>query len=111
MRECLYHPVHGYYSKAEFKRFADYYTSADVHPIFARLLARQFPEMWETLGRPEEFTLVEGGAGAGRFASQVVDFCAAKPPASYDALSYVTADRSALRHDRATLHAHRHATA
>ena len=55
MRECLYHPVHGYYSKAESKRFADYYTSVDVHPIFARLLARQFAEMWESLGRPAEF--------------------------------------------------------
>ena len=32
MRECLYHPVHGYYSQPESRRFADYYTSVDVHP-------------------------------------------------------------------------------
>ena len=109
MRECLYHPVHGYYSKAEFKRFADYYTSADVHPIFARLLARQFAEMWETLGRPAEFMLVEGGAGAGRFASQVLDFCEAKLQAFYEALRYVAVERSATRREQAMVHSKRHA--
>jgi SAM-dependent MidA family methyltransferase len=111
MRECLYHPVHGYYSKAEFKRFADYYTSVDVHPIFARLLARQFAEMWESLGRPEEFTLVEAGASVGRFASQVLDFCEAKLPNFYFALRYVAVERSVSRREQATTTANRHAAA
>jgi SAM-dependent MidA family methyltransferase len=111
MRECLYHPVHGYYSKAESKRFADYYTSVDVHPIFARLLARQFVEMWESLGRPAEFTLVEAGAGAGRFAAHVLDFCEAKLPAFYDVLRYAAVERSASRREQAMTAAKRHATA
>jgi SAM-dependent MidA family methyltransferase len=111
MRECLYHPVHGYYSKAESKRFADYYTSVDVHPIFARLLARQFAEMWERLGRPAEFSLVEAGAGVGRFASQVLDFCKAKLPAFYDALRYVAMERSASRREQAAIHSQRHSAA
>ncbi len=111
MRECLYHPVHGYYSKAEFKRFADYYTSVDVHPIFARLLARQFAEMWENLGRPAEFALIEAGAGVGRFAAHVLDFCAAKLPAFYDALKYVAVERSTSRREQATTHSKRHAGA
>jgi SAM-dependent MidA family methyltransferase len=111
MRECLYHPVHGYYSKAESKRFADYYTSVDVHPIFARLLARQFAEMWERLGRPAEFTLVEAGAGVGRFAGQALDFCEAKLPAFYDAVRYVAMERSASRREQAAIHSQRHAVA
>jgi SAM-dependent MidA family methyltransferase len=111
MRECLYHPVHGYYSKAESKRFADYYTSVDVHPIFARLLARQFAEMWQTLDRPEEFTLVEAGAGGGRFAAQVLDFCEVKLPEFYGALRYVAVERSASRREQATIAAKRHADA
>jgi SAM-dependent MidA family methyltransferase len=111
MRECLHHPVHGYYSKAESKRFADYYTSVDVHPIFARLLARQFAEMWETLGRPAVFMLVEAGAGAGRFAAQVLDFCEAKLPAFYDALRYVAVERSAARREQAMICSKRHAAA
>ena len=109
MRECLYHPVHGYYSKAESKRFADYYTSVDVHPIFARLLTRQFAEMWERLGHPVQFMLVEAGAGVGRFAGQVLDFCETKLPAFYEALRYVAMERSALRREQAALHSQRHA--
>jgi len=111
MRECLYHPVHGYYSKAEQTRFADYYTSADVHPIFGRLLARQFAEMWESLGRPEEFTVVEAGAGGGRLATHVLDFCATKLPAFYNSLRYVAVERSAPRREQAIANLKRHATA
>src|SRR5579872_822808 len=66
MRECLYHPVHGYYSRVSSRRFGDYYTSVDVHPIFGRLLGRQFAEMWELLGRPRPFILAEAAAGVGQ---------------------------------------------
>jgi len=111
MRECLYHPVHGYYSKAESKRFADYYTSVEVHPIFARLLARQFAEMWKNFGQPAEFMLVEAGSGAGRFAGQVLDFCEARLPAFYKSLKYVAVERSASRHEQAMIQAKRHADA
>jgi SAM-dependent MidA family methyltransferase len=111
MRECLYHPVHGYYSKADSTRFADYYTSVDVHPVFGRLLARQFAEMWERLGRPGEFTLVEAGAGSGRLATHVVDFCEKKFPAFYEALRYVVVERSAARRAQAAIHLERYSTA
>jgi len=109
MRECLYHPIHGYYSKPESKRFADYYTSVDVHAIFARLLARQFVEMWENLGGPAEFMLVEAGTGAGRFAAQALDFCQTKLPVFYEALRYVAVERSALRREQAMMQSKRHA--
>src|SRR5712664_2110434 len=88
MRECLYHPTHGYYSKAEANRFADYYTSVDVHPIFGRLLARQFAEMWELLGSPCPFVVAESGAGVGRLAAHILDFSEQALPAFYSALEY-----------------------
>jgi SAM-dependent MidA family methyltransferase len=97
MRECLYHPALGYYSKADAVRFADFYTSVDVHPIFARLLARQLAEMWERLGRPPEFWAVEGAAGVGRLAAQFLDFAARKLPEFYGALRYVAVETSAAR--------------
>jgi SAM-dependent MidA family methyltransferase len=100
MRECLYHPAHGYYSQPESQRFADYYTSVDVHPIFGRLLARQFFEMWEQLGRPAEFWLVEAAAGAGRLASHVLELAQAKLPEFYRALRYVAVERSPARCDQ-----------
>lgn len=111
MRECLYHPVHGFYSKAESKRFADYYTSVDVHPVFGRLLARQFAEMWGHLGRPAEFTLVEAGAGVGRLMGHILDFCALKLPVFYRALRYVAVERSATRREKAYAVAKQHASA
>ena len=100
MRECLYHPVHGYYSQPESRRFADYYTSVDVHPIFGRLLARQFAQMWEQLGRPAEFQLVESAAGTGRLAGQILDFTQTKLPEFYQTLHYVAVERSPARCDQ-----------
>jgi SAM-dependent MidA family methyltransferase len=97
MAECLYHPQHGYYSRAESQRFADYYTSVDVHPIFGRLLARQFAEMWERCECPEEFMVVEAGAGVGRLAAHVLDFAARALPEFYAALRYVAVEQSAAR--------------
>jgi SAM-dependent MidA family methyltransferase len=97
MRECLYHPEHGYYSRASARRFGDYYTSVDVHPIFGRLLSRQLAEMWEVLESPRPFLVVETGAGAGRLAGHVLDFAARSLPAFYAALQYVCAERSAAR--------------
>ena len=101
MRECLYHPVHGYYTKAESQRFVDYYTSVDVHPIFGRLLARKFAGMWEQLGRPQEFLLIEAGAGVGRLALHILDFCEAKLADFCGALRYVAVERSASRREQA----------
>jgi SAM-dependent MidA family methyltransferase len=100
MRECLYHPVHGYYSQAESRRFADYYTSVDVHPIFGRLLGRQFAQMWEQMGCPAEFHLVEAAAGTGRLAAHILDFAQAKLPEFYGALRYVAVERSPARCDQ-----------
>lgn len=97
MRECLYHPEFGYYSRPEAQRFADFYTSVDVHPIFGRLLARQLAEMWQALGCPGEFWAVEGGAGTGRLAAQVLDFAARELPDFYGAMKYVAVEQSPAR--------------
>lgn len=109
MRECLYHPEHGYYSRASARRFGDYYTSVDVHPIFGRLLARQLAEMWELLGSPRPFVVVEAGAGVGRLAGHILDFAAREFPGFYAALEYTAVERSAARRaqhaERLALHA------
>jgi SAM-dependent MidA family methyltransferase len=97
MRECLYHPAHGYYSRTSAHRFGDYYTSVDVHPIFGRLLARQFAEMWEIMGRPRAFVVAESAAGVGRLAGQILDFSARALPEFYAALEYVAVERSSAR--------------
>jgi SAM-dependent MidA family methyltransferase len=97
MRECLYHPIHGYYSRASASRFGDYYTSVDVHPIFGRLLARQLAEMWKLLGSPKPFVVAESAAGVGRLAEHILDFSAQTLPEFYTALEYVAVERSVAR--------------
>ena len=97
MDACLYDPQHGYYTRAEQLPRRDYFTSVDVSPIFGRLLARQFQEMWVQLGRPAEFLLVELGAGTGALAAQILDFIAESFPEFYSAVQYVAVERSAAR--------------
>jgi SAM-dependent MidA family methyltransferase len=97
MRECLYHPAHGYYSRPEARHVRDYYTNVDVGPTFGRLLARQFAEMWEQLGRPTEFLLVEAAAGTGRLAGHILEFAQSRFPEFFAALHYLAVERSPAR--------------
>ena len=90
MEHALYHPAHGYYSsgRAALGRGGDYFTSVSVGPIFGRLLAAQFAEMWETLGRPNDFTIVEQGAHGGEFAHDVLSAAQHEHPDFFAALRY-----------------------
>lgn len=74
MERALYDPRHGYYGsgRARIGRRGDYFTSVSVGPLFGQLLAMQFSEMWEILGRPHDFRIVEQGAHGGEFAGDVL---------------------------------------
>src|ERR1700687_1275967 len=97
MRECLYHPEHGYYSRLGMGPRGDYYTSVDVHAIFGRLIARQLAAMWELLASPQPFVGVEAGAGVGRLAANILDFAARELPGFYAATQYIAVERSSGR--------------
>jgi SAM-dependent MidA family methyltransferase len=97
METCLYHPLHGYYTKAEQHRRRDYFTSVDATPLFGRLLARQFHEMWSLLDRPQSFWLIEVGAGTGHLAKQILDCAASWWPEFHDALRFIAVERSTSR--------------
>ena len=100
MEMCLYDEEFGYYSRdaAQFGKAGDFYTSSDVHAVFGRLLARQFDEMWRTLGSPDRILLRELGPGRGLFARDLLDWSAKKFPEFFHALAYVLDERSqALR--------------
>jgi SAM-dependent MidA family methyltransferase len=111
MDACLYDPQHGYYSRAEQLPRRDYFTSVDASPIFGRLLARQFQEMWVELEKPSKFLLVELGAGPGALAAQILDFTAESFPEFYSALQYVAVERSAARRAAAAGSLRRHLAA
>jgi SAM-dependent MidA family methyltransferase len=90
MDAALYHPEHGYYTsgRAGIGRGGDFFTSVSVGPLFGTLLARQFAEMWERLGEPREFSIVEQGAHRGEFARDVLTALRANSPACFAATRY-----------------------
>ena len=110
MEMCLYDPEYGYYSRnaEQFGKAGDFYTSSDVHAVFGRLLARQFDEMWRSLGSPQAIELLELGPGRGLFAQDVLDWSEKKFPALFQVLRYTLLESStALRKRiRATLPRH-----
>lgn len=67
MEAALYSPDGGYYTSAESRwgGAGDYITNLDVSPVFPRVLAKEVVEMWDLLGRPPGFELIEAGAGRG----------------------------------------------
>ena len=102
MRDCLYHPQHGYYtSRVPKSGRRDFFTSPEVGPAFARLLAFQFAEMWERLNRPERFDLAECGAGDGRLASDLLACLKAKHTDCFAAIRYTLVESAAAQREQA----------
>jgi SAM-dependent MidA family methyltransferase len=90
MAQALYHPELGYYSsgRCAVGRRGDYFTNVSVGPLFGRLLAAQFAEMWEALGRPGNFVIVEQGAHHGDFARDVLEAVRERAPDFFSTLRY-----------------------
>jgi SAM-dependent MidA family methyltransferase len=90
MQRALYHPGRGYYSsgRCAIGRKGDYFTNVSVGPLFGQLLAAQFFEIWERLGKMNDFIIVEQGAHDGQFALDVLEFVQKRLPEFFDALQY-----------------------
>jgi SAM-dependent MidA family methyltransferase len=98
MEQALYHPEFGYYSSGQcaIGRRGDYFTNVSVGPLFGRLLAAQFAEMWEILGRPDDFTIVEQGAHQGEFAGDVLEEARERTPDFFAVLRYCVVEPFAI---------------
>src|SRR3989338_5741252 len=96
METALYHPELGYYSKNA--QSQDYYTNADVHPVFGRILAAFLKREFEDSFRNEKnFRVAELGAGVGKLCRNVLDALREIAPAIYDRCSYLCVERSPAR--------------
>lgn len=95
MAACLYEPGLGYYTSPGRKVGVegDFYTSITVHAAYGRVVAREVAAMWRSLGEPDEFTLMEVGAGHGRLACDILDFLKEREPACYTASRPVLVER------------------
>lgn len=92
---ALYHPECGYYQKSASD---DYYTSAEVHSIFAELLAHFFYQQWKNHFKKEkEFHLVELGCGDGKLAQRILLWFALRAPDLFSKLRYTGIEKSQAR--------------
>lgn len=74
MERALYDPEDGYYAsgKSAIGKHGDFFTNVSIGPVYGEVLAGQFVEMWQALGRPAGFTLIEQGAGDGQLAQDIL---------------------------------------
>jgi SAM-dependent MidA family methyltransferase len=65
MNAALYDPVHGYYrrSRDPFGKDGDFYTAEQMQPVFGILMAARIRTLYQEMGAPPDFTIVELGAG------------------------------------------------
>jgi SAM-dependent MidA family methyltransferase len=106
MERALYHPEHGYYAsgRARIGRDGDFFTNVSVGPIFGRVLADQFAEMWHKLGAPASFVIVEQGANDGTLAADILGNLSPEIPTAYHIVEPLPALRSAQQHTLAAHH-------
>ncbi len=90
MERALYNPEHGYYSsgRCAIGRKGDYFTNVSVGPLFGQLMVAQFAEIWEELGKINDFVIVEQGAHDGQFARDVLQSAQSRAPEFFEALDY-----------------------
>ena len=102
MEAALYDPEFGYYTRSDLKRWGregDYRTSAERSELFAATFARYFAGLYAELGRPEKWTIVEGGAGDGTFAQRVLRVLEEHYPRIFTATDYLPLEVSSADFD------------
>ncbi len=92
----LYHPEYGYYSHkaTNLGKEGDFFTSVHLGADFGEMLAIQFFQMWEILGQPTEFFLIEMGAGQGYLAADILNYIKQKYPDFFQILKYTIVEKS-----------------
>lgn len=76
MEVALYHPEHGYYRRGRdpFGKDGDFYTAEQLQPVFGMLIAAVVRQLYEEMGGPTDFTVVELGAGRGEMAAAFAEW-------------------------------------
>ena len=72
---CLYYPEFGYYQTNSEKtgKHGDFYTAPNVSKVFGEVIADYIYSLWIELQEPENFSIVEFGAGKGQLAYSIIE--------------------------------------
>jgi SAM-dependent MidA family methyltransferase len=98
MQAALYDEREGYYCREDRirqGRAGDYRTAPETSPLFAATFARYFATLFDELGSPSRFTIVEAGAGSGEFARGVLTALQTNHPDIFAGLDYLSDEVSA----------------
>jgi len=92
---ALYHSQ-GYYAtgRVNIGTKGDFFTSPHLGADFGELLATKFAELWEIMGRPAPFHLVEMGAGQGLLAVDILEYLQQQYPAFFADLDYYIIEKA-----------------
>lgn len=76
MSAALYHSELGYYRRPRdpFGKQGDFYTAEQLQPVFGILVAQRIRQLWRAMGEPNDFTVVELGAGRGEMAEAFAEW-------------------------------------
>lgn len=87
MQLCLAHPKHGYYTTRDpLGVDGDFTTAPEISQLFGEMVAVWLASVWQQMGSPEPFALVELGPGRGTLMADVLR-ATQHVPGFHDALS------------------------
>lgn len=95
MEIALHHEA-GYYNQqaANMGQRGDFFTSVHLGSAFGECLAVQMVELWQRLGSPRVFDLVEMGAGQGWLAHDILTHLRDRYPECFDCVRYTIIEKS-----------------
>ncbi len=91
MELTLYAPQLGYYARSSQRigSQGDFFTSPHLGRDYGELLAIQIAQMWQLLGQPQPFTVMEMGAGQGLLALDMLRYWQQHQPELLASLDYI----------------------
>jgi len=91
MQAALYDTPDGYYRRRRIRqgRAGDYRTAPETSPLFGAVFAHYFMKSYFDLSAPDEFTIIDVGAGAGDFARAVLTTLQREFPKVFNATRYI----------------------
>jgi SAM-dependent MidA family methyltransferase len=91
MNLVLYHPEHGYYASSAERigEGGDFLTSPHLADDFGEMLTVQLYQIWQILGSPQLFSIVEMGAGQGLLAAQILEYSSRVYPDFFNSIDYL----------------------
>ena len=94
MRAALYEPDGYYAARAPQGYGGDYLTAPETTPLFGATLSRLASAVWAALGKPDDFEVVDVGAGTGALLRDLVEALRVEDPDAAAAARYAAIEVS-----------------